>query len=56
MNSIYFLHNPATELVVNMHARGTVSYSFQHQIGATLYAGGFTVATPTVAAPITVDR
>ncbi|MBS3873985.1 MAG: hypothetical protein KGZ92_00825 [Firmicutes bacterium] len=56
MNSIHFLHNPASELAVNMHARGTVSYSFQHQIGATLYAGGFTVATPTVVATITVDR
>lgn len=56
MNSIHFLHNSPSELVVNMHARGTISYSFQHQIGATLYAGGFTVATPTVVAPIAVDR
>ena len=54
-NSIHYLHNPSTQVTVNMYAKGSISYIFQHQIGATIHSGGFTVATPTISAPIIVN-
>lgn len=53
-NSIHYLNNPPSEVTVNMYGKGSISYSFQHQVGGPIHSGGFTVATPTINAPIIV--
>lgn len=52
---ISYLNTPSSPVAVSMYAEGSVSYNFQHQVGATITSGGFTVATPTVYATSVVE-
>lgn len=51
-STIIFFNTPSSPVAVNMYAEGSISYNFQHQVGATITSGGFTVGTPTVNATI----